>query len=393
MSAIPSSLSSTRAAELENSRLGVIYFLGNLQVDFSPEDSATKLKNKALALLQSKVGDGKIMAAATKVGGVVEAIDKKVDDIARAVQKWLVDKFNVSPSDAELAIQHLRYNLPSLINGIQGEVRKTASDFPLSGIASGLYTGITKSIEVFNLMYVGKGVVLESGHPDIVASSIKKSVAKDALVGLAEAALAGAKAALAAFTGGAGLIVNKIAGVIELVLRFAVRFCDALSMRKVFADAKQKWAVHKQSDAIQSRADDFAEWFKKAVDRAPIVAALVMNCGIAGDAMRFLQVITSGDVVVTQGQFDKGVTYLNTLKASAADLIMQIQEDMRISSADAMTASLLKHAGEIGLVQKEAGSSWRARIFGWSNQEGKKSQALNWVLDKVGFKQSTRFGA
>jgi len=393
MSAIPSSLSSTRAAELENSRLGVIYFLGNLQVDFSPEDSATKLKNKALALLQSKVGDGKIMAAATKVGGVVEAIDKKVDDIARAVQKWLVDKFNVSPSDAELAIQHLRYNLPSLINGIQGEVRKTASDFPLSGIASGLYTGITKSIEVFNLMYVGKGVVLESGHPDIVASSIKKSVAKDALVGLAEAALAGAKAALAAFTGGAGLIVNKIAGVIELVLRFAVRFCDALSMRKVFADAKQKWTVHKQSDAIQSRADDFAEWFKKAVDRAPIVAALVMNCGIAGDAMRFLQVITSGDVVVTQGQFDKGVTYLNTLKASAADLIMQIQEDMRISSADAMTASLLKHAGEIGLVQKEAGSSWRARIFGWSNQEGKKSQALNWVLDKVGFKQSTRFGA
>lgn len=63
--------------------------------------------------------------------------------------------------------------------------------------------------------------------------------------------------------------------------------------------------------------------------------------------MRFLQVITRQGVVVTQGQFDKGVTYLNALKASAGDLIMQIQEDMRIWSPDKMTSALLKHAGEI----------------------------------------------
>ena len=57
-------------------------------------------------------------------------------------------------------------------------------------------------------------------------------------MGLGEAALAGAKAALAAFTGGVGLIVNKVAGIIELILRFAVRFCDALTLRKIFADCK-----------------------------------------------------------------------------------------------------------------------------------------------------------
>jgi len=43
-------------------------------------------------------------------------------------------------------------------------------------------------------------------------------------------------------------------------------------------------------------------------------------------------------------------------------------------------------------VQKEANSSWRARIFSWSNQDTKKSQALNWVLNKVGYKQSTPLG-
>jgi hypothetical protein len=380
---------STRAAELESSRLGVIYFLGNLRVDFSPEASATELKNKALTLLQGKVGDGKIMTAATKVGGAVDAIDKQVNEIALAIQQWLVGKFNISASDAELAVQHVRYNVPALIYGIQGEVRKTASDFGVTGIASGLVTAVTKSIDYFNLRHAGQGVVLESGHPDIVAASIKKSIGKDALVGLAEAALAGAKAALAAFTGGVGLIVNKIAGVIELLLRFAVRFCDALGLRKVFADAKNKWMCHKQSDAIQKAPDEFADWFQETVDHSPVCAALVMNCGVAGDAMSFLQVITNRGTVVTQGQFDKGVTFLNALKSSASDLITQIQQDMRVWSEDKIVSSLLQHAGEIGLVQKEANSSWRARIFGWTHQTGNKSQAANWVLNKLGYKQST----
>lgn len=389
-------LPGSRPEDLENSRLGVIYFLANLRVDFSPEQSATDLKNKGLALLESKVGNsnlgGKAVSAAKKVGGVVESIDRTVDQIAAAIQKWLVDKFHISPSDAELAVQHVRYNLPPLINGIQDELRKTADDFGVSGIASGLYTGITKTIEFFNLKHAGEGVSLESGHPDIVAASIKRSVAKSALIGLAEAALAGAKAALAAFTAGAGLIVNKVAGVLEKLLRFAVRFCDALSLRKIFGDAKERWSAKGQTDAIQKHAGEFAVWFKKSVDRSPVVAALVMNCGIAGDAMRFLQIATSGGTIITQGQFDKGVTYLNALKSSAGDLIMQYQEEMRISSGDPMCAGLLKHAEQIGLVQKEAGSSWRARIFGWSNQEGKKSQALNWVLDKAGFKQSSLLG-
>jgi hypothetical protein len=68
------------SAELENSRLGVIYFLGNLQVDLSPEKSVTDLKNAALGFAQGKLG-AKGTAVANKAGGVVEAIEKKIDDI------------------------------------------------------------------------------------------------------------------------------------------------------------------------------------------------------------------------------------------------------------------------------------------------------------------------
>lgn len=385
MSAVPAS----RGGELEHSRLGVIYFLGKLQVDFSPEASATEMKNKALAALQGKVGSGKVMKAATKVGGLVEGIDKQVNEIAKTIQEWLVGKFNVAASDAELAVQHVRYNLPTLIKEIVSEITSTGKSGDIKDLASGLVTAVSKSIDYFNLRHAGKGVVLESGHPDIVAQSIKHSIGRDALIGLAEAAFAGAKMALAAATSGVGEIINKIASVIKLLLEFAVRFCDALELRKVFADAKQKWAIHNQSDAIQKSPNGFAGWFQETVDHSPVCAALVMNCGVAGDAMSFLQVLTTSGTVVTQGQFDKGVTFLNALKSSASDLIMAIQEDMRIFSEDKIVSSLLTHAGEIGLVQKEANSSWRARIFGWTNQEGTKSKAANWVLNKLGYKQST----
>jgi hypothetical protein len=387
MSAVPAS----RGGELEHSRLGVIYFLGKLQVDFSPEDSATEMKDKALAALQGKVGSGKIMKAATKVGGLVEGIDKQVNEIAKTIQEWLVGKFNVAASDAELAVQHVRYNLPTLIKEIVSEITSTGKSGDMKAVASGLVTAVSKSIDYFNLRHAGKGVVLESGHPDIVAQSIKHSIGRDALIGLAEAAFAGAKLALAAATSGVGEIINKIASVIKLLLEFAVRFCDALELKKVFADAKQKWAIHKQSDAIQKSPNGFADWFQETVDHSPVCAALVMNCGVARGAMSFLQVLTTSGTVVTQGQFDKGVTFLNALKSSASDLIMAIQEDMRIFSEDKIVSSLLQHAGEIGLVQKEANSSWRARIFGWTNQEGTKSKAANWVLNKLGYKQSTVF--
>jgi hypothetical protein len=380
----------TREAELVNSRLGVIYFLGNLQVDFSPEKSVTDMKNTALGFVQGKVGDGRILQAATKVGNVVGAADSMVNDFCKSVGEWLANKFHVPASDVDLAIQHIRYNLPGLIYTIQDEVRKTAGDFGVTGMASGLYKGVTEAIKLYNIHTQGQEVSLVDGHPDIIAISIRNSVRNSLLEGLGAAALAGAKAALAAFTGGVGLIINKLAGVIEAILRFAVRFCDGLALRKIFADCRQKWAVRGQASPIQARASDFAEWFRKIINRAPIVAALVMNCGIAGDALRFLTITVDEEgMVLTQGQFDKGVNFLNTLKGAASDLILEIQESMRISSTDKVTAALLKHAGEIGLVHKEAGSSWRARLFGWSNQRGKASQGLNWVLDKAGYKQST----
>jgi hypothetical protein len=171
----------SRAAELENSRLGVIFFLGNLRVDFSPEQSASELVDKGLETIKGKLGSGRIMSAASKVGGAVKGLEAKVNEIELAVQKWLVQKFNIDAGDAKLATGYFKTALPSLISGIHDEVTKTASDFKVTDVGSGLLTGISKTVEYFDLRHQGKGVAMESGHPDLVASSIRRSVGKSAL--------------------------------------------------------------------------------------------------------------------------------------------------------------------------------------------------------------------
>jgi hypothetical protein len=381
---------STRDAELENARLGVIFFLGSLDVSLAPESSISDLKNQAARFIKSKTG--KLDKVLDKVGKGVDTIDGAVNDICDAVKEWLCARFKVNPADAELAIQHLRHNLPPLIYGIQEEIGKEAKDFGgLGGIARGLYTAITKTIEYFDLKHKGKDVAMESGHPELIARSIVSGVGKSALIGLAEAAVAGAKAALAAFTAGVGLIINQVAGIIEMLLRFAVRFCDAIMLSRIFRKAKEYWAQRGQPNALQTDVAEFTDWFKWSLDKQPIVGALIMNCGIAGDSLRFLRICVAGERI-NQGQFDQGVVYLNALKSSASDYIRTYQEQVRITSKDKMVSSLLAHAGEIGLVQKEASSGWRAQLFSWSSGSSKKSQALRWGLDKLGFKQSTVFG-
>ncbi|HKZ72848.1 MAG TPA: hypothetical protein VJ011_02220 [Steroidobacteraceae bacterium] len=383
-----------RAEELDNARLGVVFFLSTLTV-LEPESTLTEMHKTVADFVKSKAG-GRFAPEMELIGKGAAAIDGTVNSIAAAIKKWLCERFKISEIDAEVAAQHLRKNLPGLIASIKKIVEDEGKSLGgLGDVAGGLYKAITKTVEHFSLRHKAEGVVMESGHPDLIASSIRSSVARSALIGLAEAALAGAKMLLAAFTAGVGEIINKIAGVIEAILRFAVRFCEARTLARLFDKAKQHWMQKHQPDAIHKSPGEFVAWFKRAIDQSPIVASLVMNCGIAGDALRFLQVCTvdrgSVTITITKSQYDTGVTYLNALKSSASGFIREYQEQVPITSKDKMCASLLAHAGDIGLVQKEAASAWRAQLFAWSNSGGKAGSVLGWAMRKAGL-QSKAFG-
>ena len=59
-----------RDPELENSRLGVIYFLANLRVDFSAEGSGKDLQKQAVSLIAGKLGTSGAVAVAKKVAPI-----------------------------------------------------------------------------------------------------------------------------------------------------------------------------------------------------------------------------------------------------------------------------------------------------------------------------------
>jgi hypothetical protein len=376
---------SVQLADLENARLGVIFFLSRLEVGSDPEESIGKMKDEAIKLIQSKTR--KLDKPLALAGKALDSFEKTVEDISKTIEAWLAERFKVSPARARTVVWQLKSHLPGLIKGIADEV--TGGDsVGVEGIAKGLYAAITKAIEYYDLKVAGKDVAMQSGHPELIARAITSAVGIASLKGLGEACLAAAKAALATFTAGVGVIINKIAGVIEVILRFAVRMADALTLTDIFEKARALWQQRNEAGALQLNPGRFTNWFKQIIKEAPIVASLVMNCGVAGDAMRFLQVI-SHDQVVSDSQFGSGVAYLNKLKSAATDFINDFQDYVSIYSDDKMVASLLKHAGEIGLVQKEASSGWRAQIYTWSNQNSKGSKALKWGLGKIGFKQST----
>jgi hypothetical protein len=374
-----------RLADLENARLGVIFFLSRLEVGSDPEESIGKMKEEAFKFIQGKTR--KLDKPLALAGKALDSIEKIVDDMTKTIEQWLVTRFKTTPARARTVVWQFKENLPGLIKGISEEAAG-GDDIGYFEIAKGLYTAISKAIEYYDLRTAGKDVAMQSGHPELIARAITSAVGIASLKGLGEACLAGAKAALATLTYGAGVIINKIAGIIEVILRFAVRMADALTLTDIFEKARELWKQRNEAGALQLNPGRFTAWFRQIIREAPIVASLVMNCGIAGDAMRFLQVI-SHDQVIGQAQFDSGAAYLNKLKSAATDFINDFQDYVSIYSDDKMVASLLKHAGEIGLVQKEASSGWRAQIYAWSNQNTKVSKALNWGLGKVGFKQST----
>ena len=58
----------------------------------------------------------------------------------------------------------------------------------------------------------------------------------------------------------------------------------------------------------------FNQWLKGYSLSLPVLPVLALNTGITGNKVLFLQMYQSNDQVVSQSQFDAGVSYLDGLK-------------------------------------------------------------------------------
>jgi len=130
----------------------------------------------------------------------------------------------------------------------------------------------------------------------------------------------------AASFGGAA-VVDGIAGVIDAAVKIMWRVYESTVITDFCKRAGQIWTSRGTKNSAVRRQAKFLNWFRPAVEQVPVLAAVTVASGIAGDKMRFLNMFTDQNAIITQGQFDVGCDYLEQVKRSASRMILQSEID------------------------------------------------------------------
>ena len=217
---------------------------------------------------------------------------------------------------------------------------------PVIGSAAGLAQGLWKTTVAFceklGNWLAKRHVKLVHGHPKTLVNGIERGLTRALLEGLYETAKSSLLLGLNIASLGAASIIDAIAAVIEAVTKIIWRIAEAKIVRQFCAQAKVFWTGRSETNAIHLDSMKFDNWLKGATNKVPLIAAVTLGTGIAGDKMRFLQMYTGRGATISQSQFDSGVKYLDQMKRSGARLMER--SDIEFDSDDGMIKGLLKLA-------------------------------------------------
>jgi hypothetical protein len=135
--------------------------------------------------------------------------------------------------------------------------------------------------------------------------------------------------------------INIIATLIETVYLFTRRQMKLSIMRGIFLDARDFWLRYTMDNnltktfalsegdrkpLIENNSDDFFTVFSDAMISIPELTALVLNSGICGDKMHFLNMLSMAapDHKMTEHDkksFQEGLDYVKDLKNYSANLL------------------------------------------------------------------------
>jgi hypothetical protein len=99
-------------------------------------------------VLKGKISDSKLDklgAVAGKIDDLRNSVKSEVDAIAKAIETWLTEKFKVSASDAELAVQHVRHHLPGALTGIGSDIEGLGGGVHRAEVISAFTAGVGES--------------------------------------------------------------------------------------------------------------------------------------------------------------------------------------------------------------------------------------------------------
>ena len=349
--------------EMADARLGALYFLGNTKAvpmpkfdlgligSFVADTTALgDLKDASLWLVKQSGPGRKVVQSAKKAKDWVADKLKPITDVIKSFFQYLrrkiVETFGDTWDGIEAIAEYIVWATAELSQVLTSAIPGWGYVQSAADMYKGAKQAVVGTIRFVDQLYSGWGVKLLGGHPSIIANALARHSLVMIGSGLKDVAVAGVKIGLQAggdALAGVGAVFSAVAGILQRIVALIDRFIQRFRVKAVLKRAHDEWAIHGSGTCIANNHKDFSEWFQNAVVTTPIIAALTLGSGFVGHPYRFLQLLQTGDQVVTQAQFNAGVKHIEKLKGLASKYVSSYIDDYRTDfvSDDALVKARL----------------------------------------------------
>jgi hypothetical protein len=343
-----------------NARLGILYLFANLACDEGKYRIITnglldlngkgngavgkavkRTTEAAQCVLPSPKGSAERMALRARVskalqgvaGSVTSAVFAQVAmDEADDADKQLGNVWDTIPGGLELVCEMIAEKVmdelvPFLSNGL--------------AVTTGLLKAVNDCSDRFVVYARGRDVALVPGVPTTTIDAIKRAMDHAVVTDVYGVLKGSGSLALDGLTAGvAGEITGIACSAIETLVAFARKAHDFYRIRLFLNEAKTMWAQREKAASLHRQPYAFNRWYRKTAMRVPVIPVLTLNTGVCGDKMRMLCMFTQEGEVITQQNFDKGVAYIDRIKAWGSAYLAE--SPYAFTSQDKLVAELIK---------------------------------------------------
>jgi hypothetical protein len=380
------------APALINSRLGVLYLFGNMEVEddtfqvllegafevtnvglgFAPEanvaasraaevlDNSLVQKSASLALeqVQKKIKKHKeptlvssnqltlstvtLPALSSAARRLYDAIRAKVEEGAKKLWDMIREKVTDIRNDpGGFALDTMPALLRKLVDVLCGKLLATLAPFIGAGldIAKGIANTVDSSITKYREWVQGRDVQLLAGHPGTIVEAIRRAMKLSIGSGVYDLVKGGASLGLQFASQGASTIVDAVVSIMETLAKVIWKIVEIKRIKRFCEQAKEYWDARMQRDALHTRPIAFNNWFKRYAVSIPALSVLALNSGICGDKMHFLAMFKDDETIITQAAYTAGCKYVDSLKVWGSSYLGDA--GFAFKSDDAMISGLL----------------------------------------------------
>lgn len=283
---------------------------------------------------------------------IIAAIRKKLNEVRQSVITTMEDP-------AQAAMDKLPGMLRKLVDLLTSRFLAAAAPFIGAGldIAKGIVNSLDAGVTKFKEWLASRDVVLASGHITVIVESIRRAMWMSLGSGLYDLLKGGISMGAQFASAGGAAIITLVSSIVEVLVKTAWKVIEISRLRQFFDEARDHYTAKDSGDALHKRPIAFNQWLKGYSLSLPVIPVLALNTGITGNKMLFLQMYQSDNRVVTQSQFNSGVTYLDGLKDWGSSYLKSC--GFSFSSDDKMVTGLLSMAENQAAPLTTRGKVWQ----------------------------------